>query len=152
MNVFNDINRQKMRRIQTAHHKAVDDNDLYDAELILLEMRSLCRSLLEDFATERNWIVAKTDFLLEQLKDSKPRRYAHRRSFIDHAEYLRCPDRPYRPVAIITHSYEKLEDMAEEADIAGVDIEILPWSWYLVDRCVAAIVTSREKIDAKSAA
>ena len=62
MNVFNDINRQKMRRIQTAHHKAVDDND-YDAELILLEMRSLCRSLLEDFAKERNWIVAKTDFL-----------------------------------------------------------------------------------------
>jgi len=156
MSVVNDINRQKMRRAQRELHTA----QTYGGRRLRGDIIALRRDLIRDFASERHWIVARTEFSLGQLVEGRPGRnldsdYWYTRliindrhqyfghDLIDHCEYFRQPKRPYRPAALLTHCYSTRETMAQEADTAGLNIEFLPWSWYYVDNCTAALLTRR---------
>ena len=129
---------------------------------------ALARGFLQCLANERHWIIASTDFSLLQLKEARPGRFYDEdlyytrllingkheyfgHELIDHAEYFRLPDRPWRPSALLTHCYETPERMLKLATLAGFDIEFLPWSWYYVDNCTAALLTRKtvEQINAQ---
>ena len=167
MSVFNDINRQKMRIAQRALMAASVGRFYESARLHKIRL-ALARGFLQCLANERHWIIASTDFSLLQLKEARPGRFYDEdlyytrllingkheyfgHELIDHAEYFRLPDRPWRPSALLTHCYETPERMLKLATLAGFDIEFLPWSWYYVDSCTAALLTRKtvEQINAQ---
>ena len=104
----------------------------------------------QHFAMLSGWRVARTSFSLDQLQT---RRHCRNKRFepfnhhpldtyyFDHAEYFREPDRPWRPAAIVTHTYAPVEECGAAIRAAGFDAEVLPACWY--SQMTTAIVITR---------
>jgi hypothetical protein len=99
------------------------------------------------FAAERGWRISARSFTIDQLRtghnvarrgdfDSHPRP-------IDHPEYFRLAQRPWRPVAILSHEYSPFTDVLALAARKGLIAELLPESWYSPGCCSAVLYTSR---------
>jgi hypothetical protein len=101
-----------------------------------------------DFAKERGWRLSQRAFTLAMLahcRNHSRRAYnvEYHRSIINHPEYCRYGTSPYRPVAIITHSYAPLNDVLKYIEECGFQSEVLPWSWMHPRRCCAVVITAR---------
>jgi hypothetical protein len=119
------------------------------------ELRAVRDQLRSDFARQRGWLEAKTDFSLRQLRAGHAGRYTDRdhieacaidHPWIDHPEHFRWPTRPYRPAAIITHAYTSPDDLTQYAAEHDLGIEFLPWSWYYPGHCTAAALTRKSNV------
>jgi hypothetical protein len=96
------------------------------------------RAVQEAFARSRGWRVARQDFTLRQLREGIHGRMrvddytdAADSGAIDHAEYYRDGGRPSRPVAILSHTYQSLDQVLKYAAAKGLAVEVLPFkSWY----------------------
>lgn len=91
--------------------------------------------------------VARQDFTLDQLLTGRPGRKnsdygaGMQTALVDHPAYLRHRQRPYRPAAIVSHSYASDETILSRARAAGLAVQFLPDSAYLPDGCAAFLLT-----------
>lgn len=119
---------------------------------ISAERSDLRARLLSELASTRGWIVAKSHFTFDELATGRRREGRRGRDdsafdehqLLDHVERFREPRRPFRPAALLTHSYrgeEARPELEAMAHRAGLAVEILPWSWYYPHWCVAALFT-----------
>ncbi len=115
----------------------------------LLEAQMEARNTL---AEERGWIVARTGFSLEQLRRRQAGRYrmqdyspTDRSPFIDHPECYRESARPWRPAGLVTHAYLPGHEVVAYVEAAGLQAEVLPWSWYWPRRCSAVLIIPQEE-------
>jgi hypothetical protein len=60
---------------------------------------------------------------------------------IDHAQIALVRG---QPVALITHSYSKREQIERDVKARGLQAEFLPWSWWNPDNCIAVLFTPRD--------
>lgn len=108
------------------------------------ELRRLREYLRSDLAASRGWTVASRPFSLRQLLACSNHSTVgdsceHHYPYIDHAEYFRHSNRPYRPAAILTHAYTDAKSICDFAAEQGVHCEIMPWSWYYPEKCTASL-------------
>jgi hypothetical protein len=103
--------------------------------------------LRQDFAASRGWIMARTSFTAQRLAAGhngslRDESWSHRSAHvIDHPECFREPTRPYRPAALITHTYGTAEEVHSYAQALGLIAETLAWSWYYPGQCAAVLLT-----------
>ena len=101
------------------------------------------------FAESRGWIVGKHGFSLRQLLTATHGRswYDYRGECwhpeIDHPEFYRLPRRPWRPTAILSHSYAPPAQIATFAAEHGLAAEFLEKSWYFPGATTAVVFTAR---------
>jgi len=62
---------------------------------------------------------------------------------LDHTEVILCDG---RPVAIVSHSYAKPEEIEQYAAAHHLNADFLWWSWYFPGRCTAVIFTKEEAL------
>jgi hypothetical protein len=62
---------------------------------------------------------------------------------IDHAQ-IAVAGRGGQPVALISHSYSKREQIERYAKERGLQAELLPWSWWNPEKCIAVLFTPRK--------
>lgn len=110
----------------------------------------LGQHLAKGFAKSRGWIWSKRRFEISTLLRLRPTISGSRHDvdlqrwpYIDHAQYFRQPTRPYKPAAILTHSYEPAENIELFATAFGLNYELLEYSWYYPRKCVAALLTPK---------
>ncbi|MGN6108966.1 MAG: hypothetical protein ACTHU0_27920 [Kofleriaceae bacterium] len=114
--------------------------DLVDAQILAITAR-----LARDLASAKGWTVAQTAFSFRDLTAGKPSNHHAVLApvdevLVDHAECFRARTRPYRPAAMLSHSYAR--DQTRHVAFArqhGLAVEFLPWSWYEPDLCLAAL-------------
>ena len=100
------------------------------------------------FAVSRGWIVAKHCFSLRQLLTATHGRswYDYRGECwhpeIDHPEFYRLPTRPWRPAAILSHSYAPPAQLLSFAVENGLAVEFLDASWYYPGATTAVVFTA----------
>jgi hypothetical protein len=151
MTDWSDKTRDRIEQLIVLSGKLGNDNGrLREYRQVREELLSLRESMCRSLAEERGWRVAKTDFSLRQLLAGHAGRYlsadylgTRHYPEIDHEECFRVPVRPYRPAAILTHSYAPQGEVLEFAERCGFDAEVLPWSWYYPSSCVAVLLTRR---------
>lgn len=103
------------------------------------------------FAESRGWIVGKHGFSLRQLLTATHGRswYDYRGESwhpeIDHPEFYRLPRRPWRPAAILSHSYAPPAQIVTFAAEHGLAVEFLDASWYYPGATTAVVFTARAK-------
>ena len=102
------------------------------------------------FAASRGWTVGKHAFSLRQLLTATHSRswYDYRGESwypaIDHAEYYRLPTRPWRPAAILSHSYAPSAEITKFAADNGLSVEFLDMpSWYYPGGTTAVLFTAK---------
>jgi hypothetical protein len=110
-------------------------------------LRAAREKVQREFAKSRGWTVAK-DFTVRMLLAGNNGKTQEdygggRPDYIDHPNYFREAVRPYRPIAILTHSYKRLIDVIREANRDGLATEVLPWSWYYPGACAPVLLTKR---------
>jgi hypothetical protein len=95
----------------------------------------------KDFATARGWRLSKRFFAPEALLNGRTRRDQGNQHFpeIDHAQCFF--DGCRHPIALLTHSYARWEQLVAFAEAQHLNIERLPVSWYNPDGCIAALLT-----------
>lgn len=110
----------------------------------------LGQHLAKGLAKSRGWILSKKPFATSTLLRLRPPTCggrhdvdASRWPYVDHAQYFRHPTRPYKPVALLTHSYEPAENVELFATAFGFNCELLEYSWYYPRKCVAALLTPK---------
>ncbi len=112
--------------------------DVYSAHLAVV------RKL---FAESRGWTPGKR-FTLRMLRAGSPGRTRddyYGESFhpvIDHAEYFRLPRRPWRPAAIVSHTYAPPAQILTFAAEHGLAAEFLEQSWYFAGATTAVVFTA----------
>lgn len=101
------------------------------------------------FGASRGWTPGK-HFTLRMLRAG-----SHARSredyrgetfhpFIDHAEYFRLPVKPWRPAAILSHTYAPATEIVKFAAQHGLAVEFLDLpSWYNPHNTTAVVFTAR---------
>ena len=100
------------------------------------------------FAASRGWIIAKHGFSLRQLLTATHGRswYDYRGESwhpeIDHPEFYRLPTRPWRPAAILSHSYAPQAQLLAFAAEHGLAAEFLDQSWYYPGATTAVVFTA----------
>jgi hypothetical protein len=112
--------------------------------------RKACRAVSEALALERGWRVSPGQFTLRQLLTGASGAAREddlsglgRGSAIDHAEFYRAPARPYRPVAIVSHTYLLLAEVFEFVTQHGLACEVLPVrSWYFPGACLPVLFSA----------
>ena len=105
------------------------------------------------FADLRGWAIARSGFDPLDLVP-EPERRERRAALtlatdghvwchaIDHEEYYRAAGRGGRPVAILSHTYAPLDEVAEFAAARGLAVEALGLpSWYSPGNTVAVVFT-----------
>jgi len=113
-------------------------------EALRAELRDLTERLRRDLAIERGWIIGRTPFSLSNLatgrRSDRDVQVHLSHGVVDHAECFRQRARPYRPVALLTHSYNAgPEEFVAVARKLGLAVELLDWSWYYPGHCNAAL-------------
>lgn len=130
------------------------------------EHRAISARLLAAFAAQRGWKVTEKRFYIAPLITGRAQDYQqwndHQRGhrsrstdphdpvvppgfkaideLVDHMDCFRMPRSPYRPVALLSHSYETDRDQhLAAAKRHGLAVEFLDWSWYYPERCIAAL-------------
>ena len=102
--------------------------------------------LQNSFAAVRGWRHANKAFTLPQLRDGSnvPRvdDYDHIVSPMDHVEWFREANRPWRPAGIISHEYSPFEQSVLLAAQYGLVAQLLPISWYFPGSCNAVLYTA----------
>lgn len=116
-----------------------------------IEMDGIQERFSRDLATTRGWTPARSHFTFDELATGRRREHGQFRrqliepdhGLIDHPERFREPHRPFRPAAILTHSYSGGDPapLLKLAASSGLAVEILPWSWYFPGACTAALFT-----------
>jgi hypothetical protein len=113
-------------------------------------------SLTQELATARGWRVGKRSFTLAGLKSGATPQSRESSDLwfvaaaewctaaIDHADFLRTKDRPYRAVAVLSHSYLTPKSIQYWADCKGLAVEFLPKSWWN-SGTTAAIFTAQQE-------
>lgn len=133
MDLFDESRRQWIEAIPLGSHRR------------FLARNAFCTRL----ALDRGWSMAKTDFSLAQLVEGRAGSngmsdYVREcDSLIDHPEFFRHPHRPYRPAAILSHSYRPAEAVVAYAEANGASAEVLPWSWYYPGQCNAVLILKK---------
>jgi hypothetical protein len=106
----------------------------------------------EEFARSRGWICARTSFSVEQLREGRHGRFRvedygnQYQPIVDHAEHYRWPVRPFRPAAIVTHSYAPADAVVRWAAEHGLEAEVLPWSWYFPGHATAVVLARASNV------
>jgi hypothetical protein len=112
-----------------------------------------------NLAASRGWRVAARSIQVSQLIAGSMTydhwRFGYRDAedkdhVIDHAEYF-MRSKPGKtsqqscryPAAILSHTYGEWERCVEFADIHGLDLERLPYSWYYPGAAIAALFIAR---------
>ena len=99
------------------------------------------------FAESRGWTIGK-HFTLRMLRAGSPGRtradyYGESlHPVIDHAEYFRLPRRPWRPGAILSHTYAPPAQILTFAAEHGLAVEFLDASWYFPGATTAVVFTA----------
>ena len=102
------------------------------------------------FAVSRGWTIGK-HFTLRMLRAGSPGRtradyYGESlHPVIDHAEYFRLPRRPWRPTAILSHTYAPPAQIVTFAAEHGLAVEFLDASWYYPGATMAVVFTAGVK-------
>lgn len=115
---------------------------------------ALRKELLEKFAQERGVIVAKTSFTPRQLigkkrkapgvlvdRDPFDRGALNFKPYIDHPQYLRHANRPFKAAGIISHTAATQERLDLFAEKLHLTVEPLPWSWDAPELYNAYLIT-----------
>jgi hypothetical protein len=114
------------------------------------ELDGIQHRLRDEFMAVRGWRTARSRFGFDELATGRrPEHGPFRRQLIqpdfrliNHPERFREPQRPFRPVAILTHSSNtNRHPFNELAAATGLTVEFLPWSWYYPGSCIAALFT-----------
>ena len=93
------------------------------------------------FAAERGWKLTRF-FSVDQLRRrSNGKRWGDGfiESPLDHAEYFRLAQAPWRPIAILSHEYSPFTRSLELAQKYELTAELLPASWYFPGHCNAVL-------------
>jgi len=107
------------------------------------------RRLVNELAARRGWSVAGRHFSVDQLRHARPGKDRSKLSdsigdfehpYLDHLEWFRQPHKPYRPAAMLSHSYAEPDDIEAWCRSHGFAYEFLPWSWYFPGRCSAFLI------------
>ncbi|MEX2642533.1 MAG: hypothetical protein WD270_03720 [Acetobacterales bacterium] len=104
-----------------------------------------------ELAERRGWRYTRKPFGLRNLIEGSSYRSDVSRHYpeIDHPECFRELARPYRPVAILSHSYQTdfMEHVAFAAE-HGLSAEVVPVSWYLPGGTLAVLYTRNDSLAA----
>ena len=120
------------------------DRDYRIARGVYREHLAVARKL---FAESRGWTIGK-HFTLRMLRAGSPGRtradyYGESlHPVIDHAEYFRLPRRPWRPGAILSHTYAPPAQILTFAAEHGLAVEFLDASWYFPGATTAVVFTA----------
>ncbi|HLQ85596.1 MAG TPA: hypothetical protein VK110_05535 [Salinisphaeraceae bacterium] len=148
--VFNERNRKRIEELREWAEETHRVRGLFRWNAYRYGvLREAWLELQKQFAAKRGWRVAGRPFSTAQLLEGR-----HNRNdadycgisglpYMDHCEYYRLPQRPYRPAAIVTHSYSTPGDIRAYANSNGFCCEFLPWSWYCPGETVAAVITAK---------
>jgi hypothetical protein len=128
MTDWSDKTRDRIEQLIGLSGDLGDDRALrHEYRRVRDELRTLRESMCRSLAEDRGWSVAKTRFNLRQLLAGHAGRYLSgdflgMRHYpeIDHEECFRVPVRPYRPAAILTHSYAPQGEVLEFAERCGL--------------------------------
>ena len=102
------------------------------------------------FAVSRGWTIGK-HFTLRMLRAGSPGRTRDDyrgeswHPEIDHPEFYRLPRRPWRPAAILSHTYAPRAQIVTFAAENGLAVEFLDASWYYPGATTAVVFTARAK-------
>ncbi|MDA8348206.1 MAG: hypothetical protein M0038_05285 [Pseudomonadota bacterium] len=116
--------------------------------LALSEYRQRVTVVRRLFAASRGWTIGK-HFTIRMLRAGSPGRTRDDyrgeslHPVIDHPEYFRLPVRPWRPAAILSHSYVPREQILTFAADRGLDAEFLESSWYYPGGTTAVVLTAK---------
>ena len=118
------------------------------------------RRQMDAFATTRQWQVGKEFSLLQLVDGRQAARFKDyewwgvqfikiSRLAFDHADYFRESRAPYRPAGVVVHLYTFIADPAHQhakklAAQYGLKFQVLPWSWYFPNGCMAGMYTRGE--------
>lgn len=138
MNALHEINEWRHRRYEA------EQNKLWrPARQAHMQVTTLQRSLRDRFAELNGWQLTRRQFPLAVLRDNKlhgnpdlrfegPVGFNH--DTLDHAEYFRHTEKPYRAAAIVAHLYgAKTDELNAYAKERGLVAHIAPSkmaSWY----------------------
>ena len=120
------------------------DRDYRIARGVYREHLAVARKL---FAESRGWTIGK-HFTLRMLRAGSPGRTRDDylgeslHPVIDHAEYFRLPRRPWRPAAILSHTYAPPAQIVTFAAEHGLAVEFLDASWYYPGATMAVVFTT----------
>lgn len=122
---------------------------MLELQQVRQEIERIRAGLHRFVATEHGWTVGQKPFDLSELTHGRRRRQvsigASHFPEIDHPDYFREPVRPFRPAAVLSHSYAPKEKIVAFAHVHGLCVEFLPWPWYLPGGCNAALLTKRDQ-------
>jgi hypothetical protein len=97
-----------------------------------------------DFAAQHGWVCSERLFTIGELRHRSTRaRRGYDSSFqlssMDHAEYFRLAQRPWCPVAVLSHEYGSFESSVALASEQRITATLLPTSWYWPGRANAVL-------------
>jgi hypothetical protein len=119
----------------------------FEYSLAWRQWQELGEVLAKDLAIDRGWRYSASSFDMSRLLGMRQKDMGRhdvdsmRTKYIDHAQFFRHPTKPYKPAAVLTHSYEPAENVELYAAAFGFDCEFLEYSWYYPRKCVAALLT-----------
>jgi hypothetical protein len=114
-----------------------------ELEAAIAKHTALQEAALQEFAKERGYKFAPWGTVLNSR--------AHQ-ALPDHGipdvgypvfDHLQIAVEGRRPVAVLTHSYAKREEIERYAAESCVRAEFLPWSWWNPGNCIAVLFTPR---------
>jgi hypothetical protein len=137
--------------IDNARTDKIRKSYIWQQSEAVTQWQDMARWLGHLFAKSRGWTPAKKRFNPSDLFTRKSREFCDGRydvdtksfPFLDHVQYFRTTTRPYKPIAMLTHSYEPAERIELYAVANGFNCELLPYSWHYPRRCVAALLTAK---------
>jgi hypothetical protein len=140
----------EIQRLLDAMHAACGVNNVARTAATRLAVRAARDDLIaaraqmrDNFAAEHGWIYSTRGFTIDQLRrgSTQARRgdCGFQVSPMDHVEYFRLAERPWRPVAILSHEYGSFETSLAFALERGVTATLLPESWYSPGRANAVL-------------